>query len=164
MTMGGEHVCHEPSNVSMLQQNPEALEVFKATGWLQYFKKLQGYNNFVALDIAMNLEGGHFVVKGVPINFSEQAIAEVTNLPLCGTRWFGKRKRVMQTEQLFARGGEVLQQRGHGIARISLPPPSDTVALGIQKFLTCKGRYTILFHYHFRLLSHLQHGLLMNIP
>lgn len=58
----------------------------------------------------------------------------------------------------------MLQQRGHGISRILLPPPWDTVALGVQKFLTCEGRYTILFHYHFRLLSHLQHKLLMNIP
>jgi hypothetical protein len=70
----------------------------------------------------------------------------------------------MQTEQLFAGGGEVLQQRGHGIARISLPPPWDIVALGIQKFLTCEGRYTVPFHYHFRILSHLRHRHLMNIP
>jgi hypothetical protein len=50
----------------------------------------------------MNLEGDHSVIRGVPIDFSEQAIVEVTGLPRSGTRWFGKRKRVMQTEQLFA--------------------------------------------------------------
>ena len=81
MTMGGEPDCHEPSNVSMLRQNPEALEVFKVAGWLQYFEKLEGYNNFVALDFAMNLEGDRSVVRGVPIDFSDKAIAEVTNLP-----------------------------------------------------------------------------------
>ena len=70
----------------------------------------------------------------------------------------------MQTEKLFVRGEEMLQQKGHGIARTLLPPPWDTVALGIQKFLTREGRYTILYHYHFKLLSHLQHGHLMNIP
>ena len=57
------------------------LEVFRATGWLQYFEKLQGYNNFVALDFAMNLEGDRSVVRGVPINFFEQVIVEVTDLP-----------------------------------------------------------------------------------
>lgn len=51
------------------------------------FQKLQGYNNYVALDFAMNLEGGHSMVRGVPINFFEQAIAEVTGLPRCGTKW-----------------------------------------------------------------------------
>ena len=100
--MGGEPVHHEPSNVFMLRQNPEALEVFRAAGWLQYFEKLQGYNNFVALDFAMNLEGDRSVVRGVPIDFSKQAIAEVTDLPRSGTKWFGKRKRIMQTEQLFS--------------------------------------------------------------
>ena len=79
--MGGEPIHHETSNVSMMRQNPEALEVFRAAGWLQYFEKLQGYNNYVALDFAMNLEGDCFVVRGVPIDFSEQVIAEVTGLP-----------------------------------------------------------------------------------
>ena len=71
MTMGGEPLHHEPSNVSLLQQNPVALEVFMATRWLQYFKKLQGYNNSISLDFAMNLEGDHSMVRGVPIDFSE---------------------------------------------------------------------------------------------
>ena len=79
--MGGEPVHHEPSNVSMLQHNPEALEVFMAAGWLQYFEKLQGNNNSIALDFAMNLEGYRSVVEGVPIDFFEQAIVEVTSLP-----------------------------------------------------------------------------------
>lgn len=58
----------------------------------------------------------------------------------------------------------MLQHNGHGIAQASLLPPWDTIALGIQKFLTCKGRCTILYHYHFRLLAHLRHGQLINIP
>ena len=85
-------------------------------------------------------------------------------LPRRGTRWFGKRKRVMNTEQLFERREEMLQQKGHGIARTSLPPPWDAVTLGIQNFLTFEGRYTILYHYHYKFLSHLWHGHLMNIP
>ena len=70
----------------------------------------------------------------------------------------------MQTKQLFVRGEEMLQQKGHGIPRTSLPPPWDIVALGIQKFLTCEGRYTILYHYHFKIIAHLRHGHLINIP
>ena len=162
--MGGEPIRHELSNVSMLQQIPKALEVFTAAGGLQYFEKIQGYNNSISLDFAMNLEGDRFVVRGLPIGFSEQEIAEETGLPQSGTRWFGKWKRIMQTEQLFSRGGEMLQQRGHGIARISLPQSWDTVALGIQNLLTCEGRYTILFHYNFKMLYHLWHRHLMNIP
>ena len=75
-----------------------------------------------------------------------------------------KAKKSNAGRAIICTRGEVLQQRGHGIARILLPPHWDTVALGIQKFLTCEGRYIVLFHYHFRLLSHLRHGHLMNIP
>lgn len=79
--MGGEVVHHEPSNVSVLRQNPELLEVFRTIGWLQYFERLQGHDDYVALDFARNLEGNHSEVKGMPIEFFEQAIAEVTGLP-----------------------------------------------------------------------------------
>ena len=58
----------------------------------------------------------------------------------------------------------MLQQNGHGIARTLLPPPRDKVTLSIQKFLTREGRYTILYHYHFKLLAHLRHGHLINVP
>ena len=54
------------------------LEVFRTAGWLQYFERLQGHDDYVALDFARNLEGNHSEVRGVPIEFSEQAIAEVT--------------------------------------------------------------------------------------
>ena len=112
------------------------MEIFQAAGWLQYFERLQGHGDYVALDFARNLEGNHSEVRGVPIEVSEQAIAEVTRIQQRGTRWFGKRKRVMQIKELFARGDEFLQHKGHGIARASLLPPWDTVALTIQKFLT----------------------------
>ena len=101
MIMGGEVVHHEPSNVSMLRQNLEVLEVFRTVGCLQYFEIIQGHDNYVALDFARNLEGNHSDVRGVPIEFSEQEIEEVTSLLRGGTRWFGKQKRVMQTEKLF---------------------------------------------------------------
>jgi hypothetical protein len=53
--MGGEPVRHEPSNVFMLQQSPEVLEAFRTIGWLQYFERLQGYNNSISLEFSMNL-------------------------------------------------------------------------------------------------------------
>lgn len=79
--MGGEVVRHEPSNVFMLRRNPEALEIFRTVGWLQYFERLQGHDNYVSLDFAKNLEGNHLEVRGVPIEISEQVIIEVTSLP-----------------------------------------------------------------------------------
>lgn len=81
MIMGGEVVRHEPSNVFVLRQNLEALEVIRTSRWLQFFEILQGHDDYVALAFARNLEGNHLEVKGVPIEFSEQVIAEVTGLP-----------------------------------------------------------------------------------
>ena len=122
---------------------------------------------------SLRLQGGCNILKDLKgttimlpliLQGTQRAITEVTGLPRRGTRWFGKRKRVMQIEELFVQGEELLQHKRHGIAITSLPPPWDTVSFGIQKFLTCEGRYTILYHYHFKLLAHLRHGHLINIP
>ena len=81
MIMGGVAVHHEPSNVSLLRRNPEALKIFRDAGWLQYFEQLQGHDDYVALDFARNLEGNHSEVRGVPIGISKQEIAEVMGIP-----------------------------------------------------------------------------------
>ena len=57
------------------------MEIFRAAGWLQYFEQLQGHHDYAAFDFARNLEGNHSEVRGVPIEISKQAIAEVIGLP-----------------------------------------------------------------------------------
>ena len=57
--MGGVAVRHEPSNISLLRQNPVAMEIFQIVGWLQYFERLQGHDDYAALDFTRNLEGNH---------------------------------------------------------------------------------------------------------
>lgn len=70
----------------------------------------------------------------------------------------------MKFGEIFVCRDELLQQKGHDIARASLLPPHDKVALTIQKYLACEGRYTVLYHYHFKLLIHLCDQQLINIP
>ena len=78
--MGGVAVRHEPSNVSLLRQNPATMEIFQTAGLLQYFEQLQGHDDYVALDFTRNLEGNHSEVRGIPIKVSEQAIVEAMGI------------------------------------------------------------------------------------
>ena len=41
--------------------------------------------------------------------------------------------------------------------RTSLLPPWNEVSLQIMKYITCEGRYSIVYGYHFRLLTELRH-------
>ena len=69
--MGGVAVRHEPNNICLLRGNPATMEIFQTAGWLQYYERLQGHNDYFALDFARNLEGNHSKVRGIPIEISE---------------------------------------------------------------------------------------------
>lgn len=45
-----------------------------------------------------------------------------------------------------------------------VPSPWQHVALFVQKYITCMGRFTIVFQNHFMILSHLRHRQLLDIP
>lgn len=46
----------------------------------------------------------------------------------------------------------------------SLHPPWPKVTEFIKHYLTCEGRYQVVYQHEFVLMSHLRHGRLVNIP
>ena len=57
-----------------------------------------------------------------------------------------------------------MQPRGRGTTIKFLPQPLDQVVVFLKKYITCEGRYKIVYTYDFVLLSHLHHGSLINMP
>ena len=43
-----------------------------------------------------------------------------------------------------------------------MPPPWNDVSYQIMKYITCEGRFNIIYGYHFRLLHQLRYG--MDLP
>ena len=66
--------------------------------------------------------------------------------------------------QDFLRYGEHIQPSWRGIALQSLPHPWNQAAIFLKKYITCEGRYQIVYHSKLPLLSHLHHRALLNIP
>jgi hypothetical protein len=54
--------------------------------------------------------------------------------------------------------------KGRGVQLSSLPPPWLEVARFIKHYLTCEGRYQVVYQHDFLLLSHLRHNRRVNIP
>jgi hypothetical protein len=57
-----------------------------------------------------------------------------------------------------------LNPKARGIRLSSLPPPWPEVAKFIKHYLTCEGRYQVVYQHDFVLLSHLRHNRRVNIP
>jgi hypothetical protein len=162
--MGGPVVRKEPATTALLEHYPAAYQIFEQAGWLQYFRRLQGYNESQTLQFARNLQDNHSVVAGVRISVTEKDIAAVSGLPMDGTRQFSRKHIIGDVQQSFFLAGERRIPKGRGVQLTSLPPPWPEVARFIKHYLTCEGRYQVVYQHDFLLLSHLRHNKQVNIP
>jgi hypothetical protein len=162
--MGGPVVRREPATTALLEHYPAAYQIFEQAGWLHYFRRLQGYNEPQTLQFAHNLQDNHSVVTGVRISVTEQDISVVSGLPMDGTRQFIRKHIIGDVQQSFFLAGERSVPKGRGVQLSSLPPPWPEVARFIKHYLTCEGRYQVVYQHDFLLLSHLRHNRRVNIP
>ena len=75
-------------------------------------------------------------------------------------------KRCVPTNPLidaFLEPFELMQGIEKGTRRKSLPIPWGEVALCMCKFLTCEGRFSLVFSYQFKILNHLRHQKYINM-
>jgi hypothetical protein len=164
VAMGGSIVRNEPATTALLEHYPVAYEIFQQAGWLNYFLRLQGYNEQQVLQFTRNLQEDHSVVEGVRILVTEEDIAEVSGLPMNDTHWFSRKHIIGTVQQNFFLPEERIVLKGRGVQLNSLPPPWSEVARFIKHYLTCEGRYQVVYQYDFLLLSHLRHNRRVNIP
>ena len=61
-----------------------------------------------------------------------------------------------------SRAGSVKWKKG--VPRSWLIHPWDEVAHVIQKFITCEGRFSVMYLYHIKLMQHLRGDCEINIP
>jgi hypothetical protein len=162
--MGGPVVRKEPATTALLEHYHAAYQIFEQAGWLHYFRRLQGYNESQTLQFARNLQDNHSVVAGVRISVTEQDISAVSGLPMDGTRQFSRKHIIGDVQQSFFLAGERSVPKGRGVQLSSLPPPWPEVARFIKHYLTCEGRYQVVYQHDFLLLSHLRHNKRVNIP
>jgi len=108
--------------------------------------------------MALNSEGEDSatnVVSGLSISLNVEIISKVTTLPL-GVQWCKEDKAVCVTlrKNFFIHRENPIEDK-NGVRRESLPYPWDEVVYHILKQISCEGRLSIVYAYHFRLLHEL---------
>ena len=92
---------HEPLNTQELRNNPEVFAIFQAASWIEFFKRLDGFNREAALQFTLHLKDTHSEVWGLRIEFYEAIISEVTAIPRVGKAWFERRVPTMVAQEEF---------------------------------------------------------------
>jgi hypothetical protein len=157
---------HEPETYADLEALPEygaTRDIFKQAGWEPFLKKFDGYNDAITLQFALHFDGETAKVGELEFGVIEEFIAEAIQLPTTGQRWT---KGQPVDKKLCA---QLLKPQyretkwSEGTSRSWLEPQWAQVLVILQRYLTCEGRYTIIFPCHARLLLHFT-GTPLNIP
>jgi hypothetical protein len=158
---------HEPETYADLEALPEyetTRDIFQKAGWEPFLKKFDGYNDSIMLQFALNFQGGFAKVGELEFEVTEQFILEAIQLPTTGQRWTKGQPvdKKLCTQLLKPQYRET--QWSEGTSRSWLEPQWAQLLTILQCYLTCEGRYTIVFPYHARLLLHFKGNHLLNIP
>jgi hypothetical protein len=162
--MGGAVIHKETATTALLEHYPASYQIFEQAGWLNYFSRLQGYNETQVLQFTQNFQEDHSIIAGIRISVTEQDISTSSGLPMDGTRQFSRKHIIGDVQQSFFLTGERIVPKGRGVQLSSLPLLWKEIARFIKHYLTCEGRYQVVYQHNFLLLSHLRHNKRVNIP
>ena len=138
------------------------VELFTRAQWMPFCDKLQGYDDEVAEEFLQALKPKSQTLAtvsfiGLSLKLTPEYISRITELPM-GLSWDKEeRKLSRQAKKEFFPPEEEFSEDKNGVRRTSLSPPWNEVSLQIMKYITCEGRYSIVYGYHFRLLTELRH-------
>jgi len=157
---------HEPETYADLEALPEykaTKEIFKQAGWEPFLKKFNGYNDAITLQFALHFDGETTKVGGLEFRVTEEFIAEAVELPTTGQRWMKGQPVDKELCVQLLKPQYRTTKWTEGTSRAWLEPQWAQLLIILQRYLTCEGRYTILFPCHARLLLHFT-GTLLNVP
>ena len=98
------------------------------------------------------------VVRGLSIDLTTKIISIITTLPL-GVPWRKEDNGDSQgAKKKFLLEGEEPIEDKNGLRRANLPYPWNEVSYHLIKYISCEGRYSVVYGYHFRLLEELTFG------
>jgi len=162
--MTGGFMRKEPLNSTKLHEHPEMVALFTRANWMPFFERIHGYDEEVAEEFLMSLRPHsktHATVsfKGLIIELTPKFISRITGLPL-GLPWSKEEKPLgLVAKNTFFQPDEHPVEDKNGIRRTSIPYPWGEVRYQIMKYISCEGRYSIIYGYHFRLLHELRYGI-----
>jgi hypothetical protein len=137
------------------------VEIFQKCEWLGYFERLRGFDDEVAMEFSQNFQSirdQEFVttIRGITIRVNEASISKVSSLPsaFLGTKKKGKKPLMPRRHSSFLMRS-LMKKKWH--KKETLPHPWQEVAYHIIKYITCEGRMSVVYAYHFILLHQLRH-------
>jgi hypothetical protein len=131
-------------------------------GWLTFVQRFEGFNLFVAQQFALTFDGCRAKVGDIQLEINEEFISSATGLPSSGQRWF-KNSKVEEVPWPLLFLSRKVTSCDRGMPISALKPRWHDILMVVKQFVTCEGRYGLVFLYHLRLLMNFM-GYPLNMP
>ena len=80
----------EPTDLTWIEKLPDYAELFQQAGWLNFFRKIDGYNAQVSCKFAQSLKDDMVIFDALKFKLTVELIAEATGISNEGELWFKK--------------------------------------------------------------------------
>jgi hypothetical protein len=152
----------EPNGSQALLSHDDVIGDIVAHGWDIFIKWFEGYNLVVAQDFTQYFDGFKAKIGDLQLEVTEDSIAQATGLSQEGERWF-KNAKIERVPWNFLMVSKKSSCFPKGTLITLFKPQWHDLLLILKQFITCEGRYGLVFLYHVRLLM-IFLGFKLNMP
>jgi hypothetical protein len=154
----------EPEGAELLEAYPQMAQRFRDAGWFEFLTTFQGYDEQVSMEFALNFDGHEVEIGKMLMLVTEQTIAKACRLVVGGERWWKKEHVVTEFVNQFLLPDKQNPDWRRGIPRSWVRPEWHTALVVIHRYITCEGRFSLVYIYHIRILMHLNGDYPLNLP
>ena len=162
---GGKFKRLEPQNTMAITSSPRVLSCFQNTRCFQFYERIKQVKSNPELTriLILNLKNKYSDLAGIKFEISIVSISEATGIPSVGEKWFknGKLERDLFLPFLkrrYRQGSIAVFPFSHLKHRYA------PLMLAIMRYFTCEGRYSRVYTYHLRLLTHFTGVKALDLP
>jgi hypothetical protein len=152
----------EPNGIQTLLSYDDAREDLERNGWHVFIRKFQGFNLQVAQEFALSFDGCRVKVGDVQLEVTEEFLSQATGLPASGQKWF-KNAKVEEVPWTLLFTSRKITSCDRGMPISFLKSRWHDLLAVVKQFVTCEGRFGLVFLYHLRLLMSFM-GFPLNMP
>jgi hypothetical protein len=152
----------EPNGKQALLMFDNAHQDLADSGWLTFVEHFEGFNLCVARQFAMTFDGCRAKVDDIQLEIDEQFISLATGLPVTGQRW-SKNCKVEEVPWTLLFQSRKITSCDKGMPVTMLKQRWHDLLMIIKQFVTCEGRYGLVFLHHLRFLMVFM-GYQLNMP
>jgi hypothetical protein len=155
----------EPEKFDSSKYHEDCVKILREKQWLPFLEKFNGNNEEVTKQFAVSFNGEKDLIGNRSFRISEDTIAQSINISPEGGKYFKtKQFKEKSWTQFMSRSRVSSVNWKNGVPRSWLLHPWDEMVYILQKFVTCEGRYSIVFLYHIKILLHLKGQCTISLP